>query len=152
MLQWHHLKFIPPAILSACSPPYGLVFYGEVLFAVRPRIVPFEFESPIFAGQAAQVTCLVSQGDLPMDISWSFQASHLSSQNGISTTKIGFKASLLLVDPANWGHSGNYTCSVRNPVGIVNYTATLEIHGIYSYSDLIRSEYPKDLYRFVNAC
>lgn len=100
------------------------------LFTVRPRIVPFEFDSPIFAGQAAQVTCLVSEGDHPMDISWSFQVSHLGSHNGISTNKIGNKASLLLVDPANWGHSGNYTCTVKNRVGVVNYTTTLEIHGI----------------------
>lgn len=103
-----------------------------VFFSVRPHIVPFEFESPIFAGQAAQVTCLVNEGDQPFDISWSFQASHTSSQNGITTNKIGNRASLLLIDPADSGHIGNYTCTVRNPVGVVNYTASLKIHGTIS--------------------
>jgi len=99
-------------------------------FTVRPRIVPFEFDSPIYAGQAAQVTCLVAEGDQPMEINWSFQATHMGSQNGISTNKFGSKASILMVDPANSGHSGNYTCTVKNIVGVVNYTASLEIHGI----------------------
>lgn len=65
-----------------------------------------------------------------MEINWSVEASDTSSQSGISTNKIGNRASFLLVDPANSGHSGNYTCTVKNPVGVVNYTASLEIHGI----------------------
>lgn len=97
--------------------------------SVLPRIVPFHFDVPIFAGQATQVTCLVSEGDPPLDITWSFQGTELSSQMGISTAKFGRKTSLLVIDPASSGHRGNYTCTVRNPAGYVNYTASLDVHG-----------------------
>lgn len=101
-----------------------------MLVLVLPRIIPFHFDVPIFAGQATQVTCLVAEGDAPLDIMWSFQGTELSSQMGISTTKVGRKASLLLIDPATSGHRGNYTCTVRNPAGSVNFTASLDIHGM----------------------
>lgn len=97
--------------------------------SVLPRIVPFHFDVPIFAGQATQVTCQVSEGDSPLDITWSFQGTDLSSQMGISTAKFGRKTSVLVIDPANSGHRGNYTCTVRNPAGYVNYTASLDVHG-----------------------
>nr|CAD7199658.1 unnamed protein product [Timema douglasi] len=109
--------------------PAGVVNYTAHLeIHVLPLIVPFHFDSPIFAGQATQVTCLVSQGDAPLNILWSFQGSELSTQTGISTNKFGRKASSLLIDPASSGHRGNYTCTVKNPAGTVNYTAHLEIH------------------------
>lgn len=73
---------------------------------------------------------MVSQGDPPLDISWSFhgQAGDMSKL-GISTNKVGKKASMLLIESANSLHRGNYTCTVRNPVGIVNFSTSLEIHG-----------------------
>nr|CAD7403650.1 unnamed protein product [Timema poppensis] len=109
--------------------PAGTVSFTTSLeIHVLPLIVPFHFDSPIFAGQATQVTCLVSQGDAPLNILWSFQGSELSTQTGISTNKFGRKASSLLIDPASSGHRGNYTCTVKNPAGTVNYTAHLEIH------------------------
>ena len=104
-----------------------------------PRIIPFHFDVPIFAGQATQVTCLVSEGDPPLEIAWSFQGTDLSSQMGITTTKVGRKTSMLLIDPANSGHRGNYTCTVRNPAGYVNYTAALDVHGMLRvlYDDIV---------------
>ena len=78
------------------------------------------------------MTCFVAEGDAPLDIAWSFQGTELSSQMGISTTKVGRKASLLQIDPASSGHRGNYTCTVRNPAGSANFTASLDIHGTLS--------------------
>ncbi|KAJ8895525.1 hypothetical protein PR048_000861 [Dryococelus australis] len=123
-------------MLSVCE---SLVYSTWLhVIPVLPRIVPFHFDTPIFAGQATQVTCLVSEGDSPLDISWSFQGTDLSSQMGISTTRIGRSGSLLLLEPANSGHRGNYTCTVKNPAGIVNYTTSLEIHGTLYESFLPR--------------
>jgi len=48
---------------------------------------------------------------------------------GISTAKFGRKTSVLVIDPAISGHRGNYTCTVRNPAGYVNYTTSLDVHG-----------------------
>lgn len=101
------------------------------MFLVAPRIIPFTFgESPIFAGEAAQVTCLVSAGDPPLDITWSFHSQSAMSQLGISTTKAGNKASVLLIESAGYQHRGIYTCTAKNPVGVANYSTILEIHGI----------------------
>ncbi|XP_065340876.1 cell adhesion molecule Dscam1 isoform X31 [Cloeon dipterum] len=101
----------------------------EVQVMVLPKMVPFSFgDEPIYYGQAAQATCLVSEGDLPLEITWSFQGSNLSTQMGISTTKVGRKASLLLIDPTLPGHTGNYTCTAKNKAGISNLTASLHIY------------------------
>lgn len=96
---------------------------------VAPRISPFTFDSPIFAGQAAQVTCLVFEGDSPIDISWSFDGKYDMYRLGVSTMKAGKKASMLLIENASEKHQGNFTCSVKNPAGITNFTASLYVHG-----------------------
>lgn len=97
------------------------------LITVIPRIIPFTFgESPIFAGEAAQVTCLVSAGDPPLDISWHFDG---ISDIGITMTKVGRKASTLLIESAGIQHRGNYTCIAKNAAGFVAYTTPLNIHG-----------------------
>lgn len=80
-------------------------------------------------GEAAQVTCLVSTGDQPLEISWSFEGQSISSVPGVSATKVGRKASMLLIDPVAAEHRGNYTCTVKNPAGVVNFTAVLNING-----------------------
>lgn len=97
---------------------------------MAPHIIPFDFgESPIFAGQAAQVTCLVSEGDTPLDISWSFHSVSDMAKLGISTVKAGTKASMLLIESAGPQHRGDYTCIAKNKAAAVNYSTTLEIHG-----------------------
>lgn len=94
-----------------------------------PRIVPFEFKKPIFAGQSAQVTCLVSEGDTPMDISWSFESSVPFTEIGISTHKFGYQGSVLLIAETNASHQGRYTCSVKNNAGTANFSTLLDVHG-----------------------
>lgn len=101
-----------------------------ICFSVLPKISPFDFgEAAIFAGEAAQVACFVTEGDQPIDISWSFNGSDASTLHGVSTTKIGRKASTMVIDPALSGHRGNYTCTASNRAGFVNFTATLNVNG-----------------------
>lgn len=94
-----------------------------------PRIVPFYFEEPIFAGITTQVTCLVSEGDVPIDITWSLHGSENLTDLGISTSKIGSKVSVLIIETTALHHRGNYTCTARNQAGTANYTASLNING-----------------------
>ncbi|XP_018577220.1 Down syndrome cell adhesion molecule-like protein Dscam2 isoform X8 [Anoplophora glabripennis] len=101
----------------------------EVQVMVLPRIVPFSFgDTAIYSGQTTQVTCLVSEGDTPLVLTWSFEGNFIDSQNGFSTTKIGQKASLLLIDSATEEQAGNYTCTAKNRAGSVSYTAELNVH------------------------
>lgn len=100
-----------------------------VLFLVKPNIVPFHFEDPIFAGQAAQVTCLISEGDLPLLISWTFQNSDITRLSGVTSTNIGKRAKVLLIEPTQYEHTGNYTCVASNPAGVANFTTALHVNG-----------------------
>lgn len=92
---------------------------------VRPRIIPFEFsKSPIYSGQSVQVTCLLSEGDSPLEIFWKHQGT-----KGIVVNKMGRQGSSLLIDDVDLEHRGNYTCYAKNMVGIVSHTAVLEVQG-----------------------
>jgi len=82
-------------------------------------------------GDAAQVTCMVSSGDKPLDIKWTFEGEDVGKLAGVSTTRGGGKASMLLIDPVAAFHRGNYTCTVSNPAGVANLTAPLRINGTY---------------------
>lgn len=96
---------------------------------VSPRIVPFSFEEPIFAGQAAQVTCLVSEGDAPIHFSWQLSGEDIPPETGIEIQNLGRRGSNLMIESAESRHGGNYTCSVRNTAGTVQYTTLLNVHG-----------------------
>ncbi|KAK6620957.1 hypothetical protein RUM43_011256 [Polyplax serrata] len=104
-------------------------FTASLNINVKPNIVPFHFEDPIFAGQATQVTCLISEGDLPLFIDWTFQESEVASLNGVTSTNLGKRMSVLLIEQAQYEHTGNYTCRASNSAGVSNYTATLYVNG-----------------------
>jgi hypothetical protein len=97
---------------------------------VLPRIYPFSFgDSPIFAGQAAQLTCLVSEGDMPLLLYWSFNNRTDLSKIGISTTQIHRMARVLLIESTNSFHSGTYVCTAKNDAGVTNFSTTLQVNG-----------------------
>ncbi|KAJ8967482.1 hypothetical protein NQ314_002796 [Rhamnusium bicolor] len=104
-------------------------FSTSLVVKVLPHIVPFSFgDSAVYSGQTTQVTCLVSEGDVPLELTWSFEGNYVDSQNGVSTTKVGKKASLLLIDSVTEGQAGNYTCTAKNRAGSVLYTASLNVY------------------------
>nr|CAD7258839.1 unnamed protein product [Timema shepardi] len=107
----------------------GSVCTGCVVFSpVPPHIIPFWFEGEANSGDNAQLTCHVSKGDRPMLLTWSFHGQDLSSHMGITTTKIGDSISVLVIQSATAGHSGNYTCTARNSAGLANHTASLQVN------------------------
>lgn len=74
---------------------------------------------------------MVLDGDPPIDISWSFHGTSQGdfSKLGITTTKVGSKTNLLLIEAASSEHRGDYTCTAKNPAGSVSYSTNLNIHG-----------------------
>lgn len=98
---------------------------------VVPHIIPFEVEESIFAGESVHLTCHVSKGDRPLQITWSFQGLQIPYHNnmGIKTTKLGEKASVLSIPTVMGQHSGNYTCTASNRAGSANHSAVVNIHG-----------------------
>lgn len=100
--------------------------------AVVPVIVPFSFgDSAVDAGANVQISCVVSFGDLPLSITWSFHGvdSTKRRQADITTMKMGSRGSALIIESVNFEHNGFYTCSAKNGVGVANYTSELIVNG-----------------------
>ncbi|KAJ8982888.1 hypothetical protein NQ317_004318 [Molorchus minor] len=107
-------------------------YHTELLVNVLPHLVPFSFgQSVVHSGQTTQATCLVSEGDTPLELSWTFEGNRVDSQSGVVITKIGQKANLLLIDAVTGSQAGNYTCTATNKAGSVSYTAPLNIYGSF---------------------
>ena len=81
-------------------------------------------------GGFAQVSCIVTKGDQPLKISWSFHgADILSSELGINTVPLGPSGSALLIPTVGHRHSGKYTCTASNHAGTKTQTVELRVNG-----------------------
>ena len=84
-------------------------------------------------GDFAQVSCIVRKGDEPLQISWSFHGSSITSDLGIVTTAIGSRGSMLIISSVGHKHRGNYTCKAVNSAGVVSQSVELKVNGIYFF-------------------
>jgi len=110
----------------------GSINFSDLVKIVPPAIAPFSFgDSALDAGASIQVGCVVSFGDLPLTISWSFHGVESSkrTQTDITTMKLGTRGSVLMIESINLENSGLYTCTAKNAVGTANYTAELIVNG-----------------------
>ena len=80
-------------------------------------------------GAFGQLSCVVTEGDLPLSISWTFHGAELSSDLGILTTPIGGRGSMLVISHVGHRHSGSYTCLATNIAGTDTQTAQLYVNG-----------------------
>ena len=102
-----------------------------ILFTEKPEIVPFSFGfETIDQGKFAQLTCVISSGDMPISITWSLKGDLISSDPTMTTTMIGKQTSILIIQSVDYQHMGVYTCRAENPAGITTYSAELKVNGI----------------------
>lgn len=100
------------------------------LFAEPPQIAPFQFPAEsIDEGSFAQVTCSVTKGDEPLDISWHLHGDIISSDPSITTTIIGTRTSILIISDVGFRHSGLYTCRASNDAGTAVFSDELRVNG-----------------------
>ena len=93
-------------------------------------ILPFTFGSnAIREGEIAQLICFVSKGDEPLTISWYLKGDTLSSDPSITTTMIGTRTSMLMINNVGYRHSGAYSCRASNHAGSTTQTAQLRVNG-----------------------
>lgn len=95
-----------------------------------PKITPFTFgEEPANVEDSVSVTCLISSGDLPIDIEWLFNDYGISSYSGINVVKGGKRNSMLSIDNVQARHAGKYSCKAKNHAAAENYTTELIVNG-----------------------
>ena len=80
-------------------------------------------------GSFAQASCIVSEGDEPLTISWSLYGNDIKSDMGFTITPIGTRGSMLLINSVGHKHSGNYTCNAKNMAGSKEQTVELKVNG-----------------------
>ena len=84
-------------------------------------------------GALSQISCVVSQGDEPVSLSWSFHGHNLTSGRGITITNIGSRISMLVIASVNHEHMGVYTCKASNNAGSTEQSARLRVNGSVSF-------------------
>lgn len=94
-----------------------------------PHITPFEFEGDANTGDNLQLTCHVSKGDTPIEISWFLNNEEIKNMYGITTLSIGARTNLLTINSAQSEHAGVYTCKAANKGGEGTQKAELFING-----------------------
>lgn len=78
----------------------------------------------------ATVQCAVSKGDFPIEFSWYHNEKKLSDiTDGILISKTNKRISTLSIDSVQAKNIGEYKCQVKNPAGIVVYSAFLHVNG-----------------------
>lgn len=99
-------------------------------FLVSPEISPFEFtDNPIDAEDFATISCAVSKGDMPLEISWKHNSYSISPGEGITTSRTSKRISQLSIDSVQATHAGEYTCTAKNKAGEASHTAVLNVNG-----------------------
>lgn len=74
--------------------------------------------------------CTVIRGDEPLSFTWTLHGAVVSSEPGLTTSQIGGRTSILMINSVGHRHSGKYTCNVRNKAGSVSQTTELNVNGI----------------------
>lgn len=73
--------------------------------------------------------CTISDGDLPMDVTWRLNDEAIPAILDVSTSKMGKRMNVLLIESVKAGHAGNYSCVARNQAGVAEYMAPLIVIG-----------------------
>ncbi|XP_011880278.1 PREDICTED: Down syndrome cell adhesion molecule-like protein Dscam2 isoform X4 [Vollenhovia emeryi] len=94
---------------------------------VPPKIDAFSFPDNIQAGARVHVTCVVSEGDSPLKITWLKDGRPLKLRDA-NTHQIGDFDLALRIASATTAHNGNYTCVASNDAAKTSRTASLLVH------------------------
>lgn len=103
-----------------------------MLSVVLPQILPFDFgEEPINSGDSTSITCSISKGDLPINITWTLNGKPIQmNEYGIKINQVTKKLSALSIDYVDANHVGEYSCVAANKAGVSLSTAYLHVNGI----------------------
>lgn len=77
------------------------------------------------------VSCMVSKGDLPLDLFWSLNGVPIiTSQYSSTISRMNTRTSALSIDPLDAIHRGVYKCIARNQAGHAEHQSELQVNGV----------------------
>lgn len=127
------LTFKKYLTVISCYYDFVLILHPKLSLQVPPKITPFDFgDEPANVEDSVSIMCLISTGDLPIDIEWLFNDYGISSYSGINVVKGGKRNSMLSIDSVQARHAGKYSCRAKNHAAAVNYTTDLIVNGIWT--------------------
>ena len=100
------------------------------LYLDPPDLLPLTFGREVMdEGSFAQLSCIVAKGDEPLQLSWTFHGSKISSDLGIMTAPIGTRGTMLVISNVGHKHNGTYTCTAKNHAGKASVSTVLKVNG-----------------------
>ena len=76
------------------------------------------------------MSCVVTEGDEPLTVSWTFHGAELSSDLEMVTTPIGSRGSMLMISRVGHRHTGSYTCLAEVPgFPSISQTSRVKLRG-----------------------
>lgn len=91
------------------------------------------------SGQSVQITCYVSEGDLPLRIVWQLNGKRIEDFSEISSGVMGKRGSFLTIDSVSYNVAGNYSCAASNAAGEDVHTAQLLVNGYFLFIKIVCS-------------
>lgn len=109
---------------------------SQICYLVLPQISAFTFgDEELNLDETVAATCIITKGDLPVDVWWTLRDEYQGSERNLTTTdgviiaKTSAKISVLNIEAVKARHRGNYTCFAKNKAGITQHSAYLAING-----------------------
>ncbi|XP_022258723.1 Down syndrome cell adhesion molecule-like protein Dscam2, partial [Limulus polyphemus] len=95
---------------------------------VPPVITPFSFPAAPREGIRTSVTCIVQEGDPPVQITWLKDESPLEPDGSLLVEPTDMFMSTLIFKNLKPIHSATYTCEASNEAAVVNYSSSLIVN------------------------
>lgn len=93
-------------------------------------MLPITFGQDIVnEGDFGQLVCTVVRGDEPLAFTWHLHGDIVSSEPGLTTSQLGSRTSILMIQSVGHRHSGKYTCNVSNQAGSASSSTDLKVNG-----------------------
>ena len=93
--------------------------------------MPFFFaDEPMNMGDMFGAQCMVSKGDLPLNIYWTLNAQPIvNGEDGVTLMRMNPRTSSLNINALEGKHRGVYQCIANNKAGFTSYSAELHVNG-----------------------
>lgn len=101
--------------------------------------MPFTFgDEPAFPGDSNAVNCMITKGDLPLQIDWLMNGSPVQNVGfGINIVQFSPRLSTLNIAALEPKHRGQFECRATNEAGSTSATAELLLSGYWELKIIV---------------